>query len=115
MSYQNLKAELVRHDITQRSVAKFLGMSEKNLNLKLSERVPMTVSEAKAMRDQFIPDATLDYLLESDGRPAGTAESAHAQVGLIEDALRRDGLLDDEAREVVAGLHRGIDEMPLKG
>ena len=113
MSYQNLKAELVRSGITQRNVAEFLGMSEKNLSLKLSERVPMTMAEAKAVRDKFIPDATLDYLFASDGKAAGVRESAHAQVCLIEDALRRDGLLDEEAREVVAGLHEDVEGMAV--
>lgn len=113
MSYQNLTAELSKRGITQRNVAEFLGMSEKNLSLKLSEQVPMTVAEAMAVRDKFVPDATLDYLFASDGKAAGVRESAHAQVGLIEDALRRDGLLDEEAREVVAGLHEGIEGMAV--
>lgn len=65
MSYQNMKAEMKREGITQRQVAELLGMSTNNLSMKLNGRVPMTVSEATRIRDEFFPEATLDYLLET--------------------------------------------------
>lgn len=66
MAYQNLKAELRRCGVSYRSVAELLGMSINNFCLKANERIPMTVDEAKKIRNEFCPDANLDYLLASD-------------------------------------------------
>lgn len=66
MALQNLKAEMRRKGITQAQVAKSLGMSENNFCLKCNERIPMTVDEAKAIRERFMPEFRLDYLLASD-------------------------------------------------
>lgn len=67
MAYQNLKAELRRYSVSYSKVAELLGMSINNFSLKANERIPMTVEEAKKIRDAFCPDANLDYLLASDG------------------------------------------------
>ena len=61
--YLNMKLELKREGFTQEQVANHLGMSTNNLNAKINGRVPFTVPEVIEMRDQFMPDATLDYLL----------------------------------------------------
>lgn len=61
--YLNIKIELQREGVTQEQVAKHLGMSTNNLNAKINGRVPFTVGEVIEMRDRFMPDATLDYLL----------------------------------------------------
>lgn len=66
MAYQNMKAELKRYGISYTNVADLLGMSANNFSLKANERIPMTVDEAKKIRDEFCPDANLDYLLASD-------------------------------------------------
>lgn len=70
MSYQNMKAEFKREGITQIQVANSMGMSSNNLSLKINEKVPMTVSEAKFIRDRWFPDCQLDYLLASDSEMA---------------------------------------------
>lgn len=113
MAFNNLKAEMIRHGITQEEIANNLGMSRCNFNLKINEKVPTTIVEATEIKSHFFPELSMDYLFASDGRAAGVRESAHAQVDLIEDALRRDGLLDEEAREVVAGLHEGVEGMAV--
>lgn len=66
MALVNLKAELVRTKVTQATIADFLGMTENNFNLKINEKIPMTIDEAKAIRGHFFPEIALDYLLESD-------------------------------------------------
>lgn len=66
MTYANIKAELARTGVTQSKVASFMGMTGNNLSLKLNERIPLTVHEAKKIRSRFFPEATLDYLLASD-------------------------------------------------
>lgn len=62
MSYQNLKAEMKRYGVTQNEIAKFLSMSANNVSLKINGRVPFTIEEAWAVRNEFFPDATIDYL-----------------------------------------------------
>lgn len=47
--------------------AELLGMSVNNVSLKINERIPMTVDEIKQVRQAFFPDASLEYLLVSDG------------------------------------------------
>lgn len=66
MNYQNMKAELRRVSASYADVAELLGMSANNVSLKLNGRVPLTAEEAKAIRANFCPDATLDYLLQTD-------------------------------------------------
>lgn len=61
--YLNIKIELQREGVTQEQVAKHLEMSTNNLNAKINGRVPFTANEVIEMRDRFMPDATLDYLL----------------------------------------------------
>ena len=63
--YLNIKFELQREGVTQEQVAKHFGMSTNNLNAKINGRVPFTVPEVVEMRDRFMPDATLDYLLST--------------------------------------------------
>lgn len=89
MAYRNLKAEFVKHGIVQRQVAQFLGMSPNNFSLKLAEKVPFTVEEIKRVRNEFVPDATLDYLLESDGDVPTEREKELASLDVLE------GILDD--------------------
>lgn len=67
MALQNMKAELKRSAVTYQQCADLLGMSSNNFSLKLNQRIPITVVEAKRIRDVFCPDCTLDYLLDSDG------------------------------------------------
>lgn len=77
MAYQNLKAELRRYGVSYTKVAELLGMSINNFSLKANERIPMTVEEAKKIRDAFCPDANLDYLLASDGDVATKLDQKH--------------------------------------
>lgn len=61
--YMNLIAEMKRVGVTQSQVAESLEMSTSNLNAKLNGRVPFSVPEVVGIREAFMPDATLDYLL----------------------------------------------------
>lgn len=67
MGLCNMKAELRRFGITQAEVADYLGMSANNFNLKINERIPMTIEEARTINSHFLPTVKLDYLLQSDG------------------------------------------------
>ena len=61
--YVNMIVEMKRVGTTQAQVAEHLDMSPNNLNAKLNGRVPFTVPEVVDIRETFMPDATLDYLL----------------------------------------------------
>ena len=67
MAFKNMKAEIRREGITQRQSAESMDMSENNFSLKVNERIPMTVDEAKFIQRTWLKDNPLDYLLESDG------------------------------------------------
>ncbi len=103
MSFNNMKAELRRWGITQRQVAESLEMSENNFGLKINERIPMTVDEAKFIRDKWMPQARLDYLLESDGDVPTEREKRLANLDAVE------GIVRDIGAEDVYGA--AIDEM----
>lgn len=61
--YLNLKSELVRVGVSQAQVAAHLGISPTSLNAKINGHVPFFVPEVTEMRDVFMPEATLDFLL----------------------------------------------------
>ena len=87
MAYQNMKAEMKRYSITQSQVADLLGMSTNNVSLKINERIPMTVEEAKEIQQKFLPHANLDYLLASDGDVPTKRQRDASQLDAIEDVL----------------------------
>lgn len=70
MSYPNLRAEMARAGTTQVCIAKSLGINPVTLWMKIDERSPFSLDEAKKIQAEFFPDATLDYLFASDGNPA---------------------------------------------
>ncbi len=110
MSLNNLKAELKRVGVTQCNVADSMGMSNNNLNLKINEKIPMTVDEAKFIRDTWLPDCTLDVLLQSDGDTPTKAESLHAQADAIGDAMRQACGDDPEVAEIEGLFHEAVNE-----
>ena len=61
--YCNLKAELARQGVSQHEVAQFLGIADKSMSAKMRGRTPFKANELVRIRDEFAPDATLDYLL----------------------------------------------------
>ncbi len=66
MSYMNLKAEMTRENVTQEQAAKHLGMTSNNFSMKVREKVPFTIPEIKSLRDEFFPNAQLDYLCQTN-------------------------------------------------
>lgn len=111
MAYRNLKAEFVKYGIVQRQVAQFLGMSLNNFSLKLAEKVPFTVNEIKRIRNEFFPDATLDYLLESDGDVPTDKEQMHALVNAIGSTITNDGANpSSDASKIIGELHAAVEQ-----
>ena len=110
MSLANMQAELKRAGITQRVVARGLQMSENNFSLKLKEKVPMTVDEAKFINSTDLPHVKLDYLLESDGDVPTERERLHHYAEAIGNVLTKDGAKPDPEVDEIVELFHGCAE-----
>lgn len=62
--YFNIKAEMSRNGVTQAAIATRFNIAPNTVNNKINGRTSMTVDEIVKWRDAFMPDATLDYLLD---------------------------------------------------
>lgn len=60
-----LKRALDVRGISQKSCAELLGITEKSLYNKLSNRSEFTYGEVRKLK-AFLPEYNLDYLLEED-------------------------------------------------
>ena len=65
----NLKAEMVRSNITSMDIASVLGKSIRAVNSRLNGGVEIKAEELKQIRDRFFPGCDLDYLLCENPRP----------------------------------------------
>lgn len=110
MSFQILRGELKSIGVKQVEVADLLGMTNSNFNRKLAEAVPFTRDEMFAIRDEYFPGVTVDYLFQSDGDKPTKAESLHAQVEAMGDEMRRAKPGDGEIAEIEGAFHECVDE-----
>lgn len=61
--YFNFYAELVRRGWTQKDLAKFLGLTNANVNMKLRGKQGWTIKQIKDVLKEF--DTTFEYLFET--------------------------------------------------
>ncbi|MEG2533694.1 MAG: hypothetical protein RSB04_11845 [Gordonibacter sp.] len=115
MALNNLKAEIARSKyVTQKDIADLLKMTLSNVNKKINEFVPFTTDEIKMIRNEFFPDQSLDYLLESDGDVPTQRELLHNYAEAIGNALTKDGTEPDaEADDIVKLFHDCADVAPI--
>ncbi|WP_418241384.1 hypothetical protein [Ellagibacter isourolithinifaciens] len=104
MSFQNIKAEMVREGVTYGDAAKLLGMSQNNFGLKVNERIAMTVDEVKKIQSAFFPTASLDYLCQSDGDKPSETERDLAGVSRFEESMKELGLFDGRAEAMAVAV-----------
>lgn len=110
MALANMKAEFTRSGITQKEVADFLGMSTNNFNLKINEKIPMTLDEFRDICTEFLPTVEVEYLLQTDADVPNKAESLHAQAEVAyEAALASEEISNEEAEELRGLLHECVD------
>ena len=62
----NLSNELQHKNVTQRAVAKMLGLSEKSMVNKMNGTSEFTIGEALMIRREILPEFTFDYLFTDD-------------------------------------------------
>lgn len=61
--YPNLEAEKSRNKVTNKDIARVLGIDASTVSAKLNSYDRLKFSEAKAIRDNFFPTLQVEYLL----------------------------------------------------
>ena len=67
--FNNLKAEIARHNLKTADLAKLLGVSLKTVTNKLDGKTEFTLSEIKKIASLF-PSVSITYLFEENGESA---------------------------------------------
>lgn len=62
--YNNLKAELVRKNMSQEELARIIDIDNKTLSFKMLGKSKFNVDEMWLIKNQVFPDLTLDYLFK---------------------------------------------------
>lgn len=113
---KNLRDFMYMREVTQEQVAAEISCSETIFKSKLSEFIPFTLDEAKAIRDKFFPGSQLNGPLgvfESDGDVQTERERLHHYAGAIGNSLNKDGIEPgEEADEIVKLFHDCADAVP---
>lgn len=68
--FDNIRAEMRRHNKTNNDIGKLLGISANAVSLKLNGKTPFTLDEIRKLADEF--NCSLDYLAIKDFSPAKT-------------------------------------------
>lgn len=64
--YGNVKAEIARRNMTALSLSEKTGIRYQTLTAKLAGASPITIKEAKAIRDALNPDLSIDELFDDE-------------------------------------------------
>ena len=116
MTFANMRKAIDERGITQRQITESMDMSENNFSLKVNERIPMTVEEAKFFQRTWLKDNTLDYLLESDGNVPTEREKERASLDALGEIVREcdtTGELTEAYEEVRAEVLEGQEREAL--
>ena len=62
----NLKAEMARYNVSPVDVARIIGKTDRSIRDKISGKYDFTINECNAIRNNFFPDMSLEYLFASD-------------------------------------------------
>lgn len=62
MNTRNLRAEMVRHNISRKQIAYLCELSYSAAGERLKGNIDFKVSELVGIRDTYFPTCTLDYL-----------------------------------------------------
>lgn len=64
--YKNLKAEMGRRDMTALALSEKTGIRYQTLTAKIAGASPITLGEAKSIRDAVAPEITIDELFDDE-------------------------------------------------
>jgi len=65
--YPNLKAELGRRGVTTTKLAEVLDVTIPTMSMKMNGKTPITLKEAKMIKDYLETDVPLEVLFEEAG------------------------------------------------
>ena len=60
--FPNLRAEMVRHNVTASDISKVTHKTDRNIRDKIAGRGDFSLTEIYAIRDTFFPGMKLEYL-----------------------------------------------------
>ena len=60
--FKNLKAEMIKQDVSVKKIADVLNIKVDTARLKLNGKIPMRVQECQKIVELFAENNTLDYL-----------------------------------------------------
>jgi plasmid maintenance system antidote protein VapI len=63
--YENLKAEMVRSNVSKKDLATLLSVRYATILEKISGKYPFKLDEAMKIKRSFFPDMSLEYLFDS--------------------------------------------------
>ncbi len=66
ISYENLRAEMGRKNITIKDMASLCGYNRDRLARKLSRKTPINLDEAFLIQQKVFPDKDICYLFDLD-------------------------------------------------
>lgn len=66
--YGNLRAEMARKNLTALSLSEKTGIRYQTLTAKIAGASPITIKEARTIRDAVNPDMSLDELFDDEER-----------------------------------------------
>lgn len=65
--YKMLNAEMAKKNITLKQLSEFMDVSYETIRLKLKGDYPITLGEAKQIKDILKSDMTLELLFSAEG------------------------------------------------
>lgn len=68
MMFPNLRAEMARKGLDNKTLSMGLGVSPKTLSNKLSGKSEFTLSEIVRIKNQYFPNLSLEYLFEQESK-----------------------------------------------
>lgn len=63
--FKNLKAEMIKQDISFKDIAKVLNIKEQTAQKKINENISLTLEECKKISNLFSINNSLDYLFSN--------------------------------------------------
>lgn len=89
MALRNLKKEIISARIGQQEIARLIGTTVSVLKHKLAEKIQFECIEMFAIRDEYFPRMSIDYLFQSDGDKPTYEEQLAAYAELVSEYARK--------------------------
>ena len=95
--FPNLDAEMARKKITRTALAERIKKTPTTLCLKLNGKAPLTLAECIEIKNAVNPECTVDYLFETEEKPADPADSLRGGVAVNVDFKKEMGSIGEKS------------------